>query len=219
MDREISPRGLGEALLDEAENESPDSQAPRAPPYPPQQVPDVPRCPERVVRRPIHTGVDVRKERCTSVTQILRQMAEGDALRARGEHWKLTRAVVHLEDSWKGRVSPCPSLDNERVRKLFKLRWHLRCLDFMLVHMLMVLSLLETPSWCVGNGKCFWHCYPDFSRNWHLANGLDTAAEALMLIPLVAIALLDMVSLAGFLTIHVLCPLLALCREADRRCG
>lgn len=130
----------------------------------------------------------------TSVMQILRQMAVGDPIGAKKQQWKLTRAVVHLEDSWRGRVSPCPpSLQNERVRRLFKVRWHLRGAEVLCIHGLMALALLETPEWCLENGECFWSCYPDFSRNWHMSRLKASVVEAVMLTSLASIAVLDMV--------------------------
>lgn len=134
-----------------------------------------------------------RKEKITSVSVVLQKLASGNTIHTRGEEWKLTRAVVHAEDAWKGRVSPCPALDQERVRKLFKLRWRYRTLDFLLVHMFLVLSLLESPPWCTLNKKCFWSCYPDFSRNYHMQTWLSLTLEGFMLTVLVSIALLDMV--------------------------
>lgn len=134
-----------------------------------------------------------RKEKITSVSVVLQKLAAGNTIHTRGEEWKLTRAVVHVEDAWKGRVSPCPALDQERVRKLFKLRWRYRTLDFLLVHMFLVLSLLEAPAWCIVNKKCFWSCYPDFTRNYHMETWASFTLEGIMLTVLVSIALLDMV--------------------------
>lgn len=145
------------------------------------------------------------KDRTTSVSTILHRMATGDPISAGGEQWKLTRAVVHLDDSWKGRVNPCPALDNERVLGLVKLRWRLRQLDFLLVHLLMALSLVETPSWCLKNRECFWTCYPDFSRNWHMDPESASITECCMLGILIVIALIDMVRIES---IHfILVPL------------
>lgn len=132
-------------------------------------------------------------KRSTSVKVILERLAVGSTICARGEQWKLTRAVAHLEDAWKGRMSPCPPLEKERSRKLFKLRWKYRWLDFLLVHLFLVLSMLETPAWCVGNEKCRWSCYPDFSRNWHMSTWLSLLIEGLMLVVLVTSAAIDVV--------------------------
>lgn len=130
----------------------------------------------------------------TSVGQILKELAVGDPIGLAGERWKLTRAVVHLEDSWCGRISPCPpALEKERVRKFFVLRWHVRRMEILLIHGLMALALVETPEWCVDNGRCFWSCYPDFSRNWHLDRLRSQMIEAVMLLVLAAIAILDVV--------------------------
>lgn len=136
--------------------------------------------------------------RSSSVMQILRELAVGETIGARGEQWKLTRAVVHLEDAWRGRVSSCPlSLDQDRIRRLFKVRWHLRRAEMLLIHGLLALSLVETPSWCVKDGRCFWNCFPDFSRNWHLDTTTASIFEVAMLTFLVSIAMLDMVRLRG----------------------
>lgn len=56
-----------------------------------------------------------------------------------------------------------------------------------------VMSLVETPSWCMSSGKCFWTCYPDFSRNYHLGKWHATTLEGALLFVLVAIALVDVV--------------------------
>lgn len=139
---------------------------------------------------------DTSREKITSVAAVLQRLAVGNTFHARGEEWKLTRAAVHAQDAWKGCVSPCPGLDHERVRQLFKLRWRYRALDFFLVHMFLVLSLLEVPAWCIRNDKCFWNCYPDFTRNYHMQSWLSLTLEGSMLFVLVGIALLDMVRLA-----------------------
>lgn len=133
------------------------------------------------------------EKRSTTVAVILRQLATGSSISAQGEQWKLTRAVAHLEDAWKGRMSPCPPLDQENVRKMFKIRWKYRKIDFLLVHLLLVLSVLEIPAWCVANKKCFWTCYPDFSRNWHMSSALSLVIEGVMVSVLVLGALLDVV--------------------------
>lgn len=133
------------------------------------------------------------EKRSTSVAVVLRQLATGSSINARGEQWKLTRAVAHLEDAWKGRMSPCPQLDQENARNMFKIRWKYRKLDFLLVHLLLVLSLLEVPAWCIASQKCFWSCYPDFSRNWHLSSALSLVIEGIIVSVLVVGALLDVV--------------------------
>lgn len=133
------------------------------------------------------------KRNTSSVAVILRQLATGSSISARGEQWKLTRAVAHLEDAWKGRMSPCPPLDQENVRRMFKLRWKYRRLDFLLVHLLLVLSLLETPTWCVAHKQCFWSCFPDFSRNWHMSQTVSVVIEGIMVGVLAIGALLDVV--------------------------
>lgn len=138
-------------------------------------------------------GSSLGVKRSTSVEVILQQLAAGNTILARGDSWKLTRAVVHTEDAWKGRVSPCPLLEKENARKLFKLRWKHRWVDVLLVHLLLVLSLVEIPPWCVGNNKCFWTCYPDFLRNWHLQAIVALVLEAVLVVVLVAAALLDVV--------------------------
>lgn len=73
----------------------------------------------------------------TSVQSILRNISRGSTIAA--TPWKLTRAVVHLEDAWKGRVSPCPPLEKKEpaTRALFKLRWKYRGLEFAVVHVLL----------------------------------------------------------------------------------
>ena len=144
-------------------------------------------------RQDVGERLPFKGNRGTSVTEILGQLATGSSICARGEQWKLTRAVAHLEDAWKGRMSPCPPLDQDNMRNLFKLRWQYRRLDFLLVHLLLVLSLLETPAWCAHNKRCFWSCYPDFSRNWHMADTLSLAIEGIMVSVLVMGAFLDMV--------------------------
>ena len=133
------------------------------------------------------------EKRSTSVAVVLRQLATGSSISARGEQWKLTRAVAHLEDAWKGRMSPCPQLDQENARNMFKIRWKYRKLDFLLVHVLLALSLLEVPAWCAANKKCFWSCYPDFSRNWHLPSTLSLVIEGIIVSALVVGAPLDVV--------------------------
>lgn len=83
----------------------------------------------------------------TSVQSILRNISRGSTIAA--TPWKLTRAVVHLEDAWKGRVSPCPPLEKKELatRNIFKLRWKYRGLEFAVVHLLLC-ELLS--SFCVG---------------------------------------------------------------------
>ena len=73
----------------------------------------------------------------TSVQSVLRNISRGSTIAA--TPWKLTRAVVHLEDAWKGRVSPCPPLEKREpaTRHLFKLRWKYRSLEFAVVHLLL----------------------------------------------------------------------------------
>lgn len=73
----------------------------------------------------------------SSVQGILRNISRGSTIAV--TPWKLTRAVVHLEDSWKGRVSPCPPLEKKEpaTRALFKLRWKYRGLEFAVVHLLL----------------------------------------------------------------------------------
>lgn len=143
---------------------------------------------------------EVEKDKCfplqgghssTSVSLFLGQLAVGNTIK--GEAWKLTRAVVHLEDAWKGRVSPCPPLEQEGLRRLFKLRWRYRGVDFLLIHLLLVLCLLEIPAWCVKDRKCFWECYPDFTRDWHMGIWASLILEGTMLASLVLMALVDMV--------------------------
>ena len=129
--------------------------------------------------------------RSTSVTTLLRQLAAGNTLR--GEAWKLTRAVVHVEDAWKGKVSPCPPLEEMGLRRLFKLRWKYRGVDFWLIHLLLVLCLLEIPAWCMQGRECFWACYPDFTRDWHMEIWLSLLLEGTMLTALVVMALVDVV--------------------------
>lgn len=133
------------------------------------------------------------EKRSTSVTVVLRQLAAGSTISARGEQWKFTRAVAHLEDAWKGRMSPCPPLDQENIRNMYKLRWRYRKFDFLLVHLLLVLSLLEMPAWCIAEKQCYWSCYPDFSRNWHMSAILSLVIEGVFVSVLVLGALLDVV--------------------------
>lgn len=73
----------------------------------------------------------------TSVRSILCNISKGSTMAA--TPWKLTRAVVHLEDAWKGRVSPCPPLEKKEpaTRALFKLRWRYRGVEFAVVHLLL----------------------------------------------------------------------------------
>lgn len=52
---------------------------------------------------------------------------------------------------------------------------------------------METPSWCVATGRCFWSCYPDFSRNFHMPQWQAMVIEGVLLLALVAIALCDVV--------------------------
>lgn len=132
-------------------------------------------------------------KRSTSVAAILQNLAAGNTFLARGEEWKLTRAVCHLEDAFKGKFSPCPPIERERVRALFKLRWKYRGVEFLLVHLFLVLSLAETPAWCEEFGGCFWDCYPDFSRNLHMKTFTALILEGSMLSVLVALSLLDVV--------------------------
>ncbi|CAM9631708.1 unnamed protein product [Discosporangium mesarthrocarpum] len=106
--------------------------------------------------------------------------------------WKLTRAVIHLEDAWKGRVGLCPSLEDEDRRSMFKLRWKLRSLDFYLVHVLLLLSFIEQPPWCTTNGKCSWKCFPDFLGNWYLLPVVALSVEAVIVAFLVVGAVLDL---------------------------
>lgn len=131
-------------------------------------------------------------KRSTSVHLFLKHLAVGNTIKVEG--WKLTRAVVHLEDAWKGRVSPCPPLEQEGLRRLFKLRWRYRWVDFLLIHLLLVLCLLEIPAWCVKDRKCFWECYPDFTRDWHMGIWASLILEGTMLTSLVLMALVDVVS-------------------------
>lgn len=72
----------------------------------------------------------------TSVQSILRNISVGSTIASTPS--KITRAVVHLEDAWKGRVSPCPPLDKKEpaTRALFKLRWKYRRVEFAVVHLL-----------------------------------------------------------------------------------
>lgn len=74
----------------------------------------------------------------TSVQSILRSISRGSTI-ASSTPWKLTRAVVHLEDACKGRFSPCPPLEKKEpaTRALFKLRWKYRGLEFAVVHLLL----------------------------------------------------------------------------------
>eukprot|EP00752_Nemacystus_decipiens_P003210 g2971.t1 len=127
----------------------------------------------------------------TSVRSVLRNISRGSTIAA--TPWKLTRAVVHLEDAWKGRVSPCPPLEKKEpaTRALFKLRWKYRSLEFAIVHLLLLLSLLEIPSWCISNGRCYWSCYPDFSRNYHMSKWLSMLLEGPLLLALTTMALVD----------------------------
>ncbi|CAM9880018.1 unnamed protein product, partial [Pylaiella littoralis] len=128
----------------------------------------------------------------SSVESILGSMSRGSTIRATAP-WKLTRAVVHVEDAWKGRFSPCPPLEKKEAVEvaIFKLRWKYRSLEFFVVHLLLSLSLVETPSWCVATGRCFWSCYPDFSRNFHMPQWQAMVIEGVLLLALVAIALCD----------------------------
>lgn len=75
--------------------------------------------------------------RRSSVESILRDIAKGSTVAS--TPWKLTRAVVHLEDAWKGRVYPCPPLDKKEpaAQALFKLRWRYRSVEFWIVHLLL----------------------------------------------------------------------------------
>lgn len=159
-----------------------------------------PRCYD-LSREESDSTTEVENDKCfplqgrnpsTSVCLFLEQLAIGNTIKAEG--WKLTRAVVHLEDAWKGRVSPCPPLEQEGLRRLFKLRWRYRWVDFLLIHLLLVLCLLEIPAWCVKDRKCFWECYPDFTRDWHMGIWTSLILEGIMLTSLVLMALVDMVS-------------------------
>eukprot|EP00903_Cladosiphon_okamuranus_P015012 g13891.t1 len=127
----------------------------------------------------------------SSVQSILRKISAGSTIAA--TPWKLTRAVVHLEDAWKGRVSPCPPMEKKEpaTRALFKLRWKYRGLEFAVVHLLLVLLLVEIPGWCIANGKCYWNCFPDFSRNHHMSKWTAMLFEGPLLLVLAAIALVD----------------------------
>lgn len=84
-------------------------------------------------------AITARGAKNTSVEKILDTISEGSTIRATGADWKLTRAVVHLEDAWKGRISPCPPLEKKEptARALFKMRWKFRSLDFLIVHLLL----------------------------------------------------------------------------------
>lgn len=75
--------------------------------------------------------------RKTSVQSILRNISCGSTISS--TPWKLTRAVVHLESAWKGRVSPCPPLEKKdpAMRNIFKLRWKYRGIEFAVVHFLL----------------------------------------------------------------------------------
>lgn len=81
--------------------------------------------------------------RTSSVESILRSLAAGSTVAS--TPWKLTRAVVHLEDAWKGRVYPCPPLETKdpATRALFKLRWRYRSLEFLVVHLLLCKCILS----------------------------------------------------------------------------
>ena len=57
-----------------------------------------------------------------------------------------------------------------------------------------MLSLLETPGWCIPNGRCYWNCYPDFSRNHHMSNWMSRLIEGPLVLVLAAMALVDVVS-------------------------
>ncbi|CAM9708851.1 unnamed protein product [Ectocarpus sp. 4 AP-2014] len=120
-------------------------------------------------------------------------MSCGSTIRSAGTEWRLTRAVVHLEDAWKGRVSPCPPLEkiDPATRVLFKMRWKYQGLEFLVVHLLLFMSMVETPAWCMTKGRCFWSCYPDFSRNYHMSQVTATLIEGLLLLVLSVIALVD----------------------------
>lgn len=78
----------------------------------------------------------------SSVESILGSMSRGSTIRATAP-WKLTRAVVHVEDAWKGRFSPCPPLEKKEAVEvaIFKLRWKYRSLEFFVVHLLLCKSL------------------------------------------------------------------------------
>lgn len=58
------------------------------------------------------------------------------------------------------------------------------------------MSLVETPAWCLTSGRCFWSCYPDFSRNYHMSQVTATLIEGLLLLVLSVIALVDVVRLS-----------------------
>lgn len=195
--RKTSRDALGQALIGVEESERQDDRSSSPSPLPSAQAHDHQHYEAGAEHSRTRAIDPAEKIRSTSVTCILRRMAVGDPVGLRGEKWKLTRAFVHLENSWKGRVSSCPDLDNPRARRLYKIRSHLRHLDFLLVHLLMALSLIETPAWCVLNKKCFWRCYPDFSENWHLDTKIGLVLEACMLVVLVGIAALDLVRPAG----------------------
>lgn len=57
-----------------------------------------------------------------------------------------------------------------------------------------VLSLVEIPGWCISNGRCYWSCYPDFSRNYHMSKWMSMLFEGPLLLVLAAMALVDVVS-------------------------
>ncbi|CAM9969741.1 unnamed protein product, partial [Choristocarpus tenellus] len=105
--------------------------------------------------------------------------------------WKLTRAAVHLEDAWKGRIMLCPSLEDKNALVLFKCRWRLRRLEHFLVHLLLVLTLVEIPLWCNSTGKCFWSCFLDFNNNYYLPQYVIDILQGSTLVFLVAVAALD----------------------------
>lgn len=70
---------------------------------------------------------------------------------------------------------------------------------------LAVLSLVEMPGWCVEGRRCYWSCYPDFSRNYHMSYSTSMFIEGPLLLTLAVIALVDVVSL-GMLDQYYVLP-------------
>ena len=68
------------------------------------------------------------------------------------------------------------------------------CLASFVPSVTVVLSLVEIPGWCITNGRCYWSCYPDFSRNYHMSKWVSMLFEGPLLLALTAMALVDVVS-------------------------
>eukprot|EP00611_Tribonema_gayanum_P020710 TRINITY_DN3836_c0_g1_i9.p1 TRINITY_DN3836_c0_g1~~TRINITY_DN3836_c0_g1_i9.p1 ORF type:complete len:228 (+),score=61.06 TRINITY_DN3836_c0_g1_i9:215-898(+) len=104
----------------------------------------------------------VTRRHADAVRDTVTRWAKGEAMEQDDDKWRVTRAALFVEDAWRRQRSVMPKLDTQRQRLMFVWHQRLRKPKKLTILALLVMTVFETPQWCLASTahKCTWPTYP-----------------------------------------------------------